>query len=74
MNSPGAVTPAWGWDDIDVVPVNVVDLALLGVTLNGIDPDDVSFRIGSPHRAEASLCMPFLSWVRGHFSFKEGPP
>ncbi len=25
------------------------------VTLNGIDPDDVSFRIRSPHRAEASL-------------------
>ncbi len=63
-----------GRDGIDVVPVDVVDLALLDVTLNGIDRDDVSFRIRSPHRAEASLCMSRVSCVRGHFSFKEGPP
>ncbi len=44
------------------------------VTLNGIDPDDVSFRIGSPHRAEASLCMTRFWYVRGHISSKKGPP
>ncbi len=47
--------PARGEDGIDVVPVDVGSLALLDVTLNGIDPDDVSFWIRSPHRAEASL-------------------
>jgi hypothetical protein len=66
MNSTDAVTQHGAGDGIDVVPVDVVDLASLNVTLNGIDPDDVSFPIRSPHRAEASLPMTRFLCARGH--------
>ncbi len=66
--------PAWGEDGIDVVPVDVVDLALFDVAMNDVGLDDVSFRIRSPHRAEASLCRSRFLCFCGHIFSKESPP
>ncbi len=62
---------ALGEDGIDVVPESLGGLAPMDVALNDINPDDVSFRIRSPHRAEASLCMPYVLCFCGHFSLKK---